>query len=99
MQRVPLKSSAIISAGYDPDERALELEYRSGHVYRYEDVPASVYEWLLRIENKGVFVRRMVAGRYVERAVAGPARPVAARDAPTLEQALRASIERLSDPD
>ena len=38
MQRERLKSKAVISAGYDASARELELEFRSGHVYRYENV-------------------------------------------------------------
>jgi hypothetical protein len=117
VQRQPLRSKAVISAGYDEAARELELEFRSGHVYRYENVPASVYAWLLRIQNKGGFVRRMSHGHYVERAVCaaeraayapaaegagqGEARGGAAGVAPlegSLEDTLRASLERLAKP-
>ncbi len=95
----------MVSAGYDEQALELELEFRSGHVYRYESVPPSVYAWLLRIENKGGFVRRMIHGRYVERVVPRSAPPepseMLASGAPlpnALEDALRASIERLGKP-
>lgn len=97
MQRERLVSNAILSAGYDPASGELELEFRSGHVYRYEGVPASVYDWLLRTRNKGAFVRRMVTGRYVERPVAVAA-PVGATPGASLEDALRASLEQLLEP-
>jgi len=96
-----LRSRAVISAGYDEQTLELELEFRSGHVYRYENVPPSVFEWLLRIENKGGFVRRMVQGRYVERAVPRSGGPPESEDpaAPdALEDALRASLDRLGKP-
>ena len=101
MERQPLKSKAVITAGYDESTGDLELEFRSGHVYRYEGVPASVYEWLLRVENKGGFVRRMVQGRYIEHALARtapPAAPGSPDRANTLEEALRASLDRLGKP-
>jgi hypothetical protein len=106
VQRERLKSKAVISAGYDPATLELELEFRSGHLYRYENVPASVYAWLLRIENKGGFVRRMIAGRYAERAVApsergasaSQSKPESLEDTPSLEDTLRASLDRLLDP-
>lgn len=92
----------MVSAGYDEQALELELEFRSGHVYRYENVPASVYAWLLRIENKGSFVRRMIHGHYVERAVPRSVPPepgeLPASGAPrsdALEDALRASLEQL----
>ena len=93
-QRLP--SNAILSAGYDEATRELELEFQSGHVYRYADVPPSVFDWLLRTKNKGGFVRRMISGRYGEHAV----REHLARDTSpgaesSLEDALRASLEHL----
>jgi hypothetical protein len=117
VQRQRLRSKAVISAGYDEATRELELEFRSGHVYRYENVPASVHAWLRRIQNKGGFVRRMIHGRYVERAVSSaegaahaPAReragegeaaegtPRTAELEDSLEDTLRASLERLAKP-
>jgi len=46
MQREPAKSSNVKSVGYDPDRMLLEVEFRSGAVYQYQGVPASVWmEW------------------------------------------------------
>jgi hypothetical protein len=102
VERQRLRSRAVVSAGYDEQALELELEFRSGHVYRYEGVPPSVYAWLLRIENKGGFVRRMIQGRYVERSVPRPPPgelPAAGPPPPdALEDALRASLERLGKP-
>jgi hypothetical protein len=96
VERQRLKSNAILSAGYDPAAQELELEFRSGHVYRYENVPASVFAWLLRTENKGGYVRRMITGQYVERAV--HAVREAGEGSVSLEDALRASLERATKP-
>jgi hypothetical protein len=91
VQRQPVESRALRSVGYDAEAEELELEFQSGQVYRYERVPASVYEWLLRARNKGIYVTRQISGRYVERAV-----PQTAGTPPdALEEALRASLERL----
>jgi hypothetical protein len=97
VQRERLESKAIVSAGYDEATGELMLEYRSGHVYRYEGVPASLYAWLLRTKNKGGFVRRMIAGRYGERSV-GAEPPPGTPPAPSLEEALLASLAQLSKP-
>ena len=87
MQRTPLKSRAVISAGYDPATRALELEFHTGRVYRYRDVPEGVYQFLLRTESKGGYVNRMIQDRYEFEEVsrAAPAQDVLA--------ALQASLE------
>ena len=102
VERQRLRSRAVVSAGYDEQARVLELEFRSGHVYRYEEVPPSVFDWLLRVENKGGFVRRMVQGRYVEHAVPRSGLPPASASegpgADALEDVLRASLEHLGKP-
>lgn len=64
MERVPLRSRAVVSAGYDVDTSTLELEFSSGRVYRFRSVPAGVYDWLLRVPNKGVYVSRNITGHY-----------------------------------
>jgi hypothetical protein len=64
MQRTPLKSRAVVSAGYDAESRVLELEFHNGRVYRYRDVPEGVYQFLMRTESKGGYVNRMIQDRY-----------------------------------
>lgn len=64
MQRKPLASTAVLSAGYDPSARELELEFRGGRVYRFRDVPQGVYDFLLRTPEKGRYVSRMISTRY-----------------------------------
>ena len=41
------------SVGYQPKSRILEIEFDSGAVYQYLEVPAKIYEQLLRAESKG----------------------------------------------
>jgi hypothetical protein len=64
MRRTPLASQAIVSAGYDPQAKILELEFRNGRIYRYLGVPPGVYEFLLRTPSKGGYVNRMIDGHY-----------------------------------
>src|SRR5207247_1423708 len=89
MERVPLRSRAVASVGYDADTRALVVEFSSGRVYRFRDVPASVYDSLLRVPNKGVYVARSINGRYEYEDVTRPAVPEEAND---LEGLLQASL-------
>ena len=44
MERQYVSSSNIASIGYDPDNLVLEIEFLSGAVYQYYDVPQSVYD-------------------------------------------------------
>jgi hypothetical protein len=69
VERQPVQSGALASVGYDLEAEALEIEFRSGRVYRYEQVPPSVHDWLLRAPNKGIFVTRQIVGRYPERSL------------------------------
>ena len=89
--RQPVLSTALASVGYDAETGELQIEFRSGRVYRYVGVPNAMHAWLLRTRNKGVFVAHHLSGRYGEQSL-----PDARRSPePALEQALRASLERL----
>jgi hypothetical protein len=87
MERSPLASRTVLSAGYDAERQVLELEFSSGRVYQYDGVPPATYDWLLRTSSKGGFVTRMINGRYPYRDV------TQAKSEPVdLEAALRASL-------
>jgi hypothetical protein len=53
MRRKPVDSTTMRSVGYQPKSRILEIEFDSGAVYQYLEVPARIYEQLLRAESKG----------------------------------------------
>ena len=89
MERMPLESRAVASAGYDAESSTLEVEFSSGRVYRFSNVPAAVYDWLLRVPNKGVYVARNITGRYSYEDVTS--QPVA-EDAADLEALLEGSL-------
>ena len=74
MIRRPVSSSNIASVGWQPDggtqnEGTLEVEFHSGHVYRYDAVPEDVYEALLGASSVGRFLNYSVIGQYDERRV------------------------------
>ncbi|HEX2225068.1 MAG TPA: KTSC domain-containing protein [Thermoanaerobaculia bacterium] len=64
MQRQRVDSSAIQSVGYDPEEQVMEVEFQSGSVYEYRDVPATLYESFLAASSKGRFLSRNIKGRF-----------------------------------
>ncbi|MFB6125419.1 MAG: KTSC domain-containing protein [Halanaeroarchaeum sp.] len=55
MKREPVESSIIESVGYDPDEQVLEIEFKEGGIYRYSEVPESVYRGLLAVDSHGSY--------------------------------------------
>lgn len=64
MERTPLNSRVIASAGYDAQKNILEIEFRRGAVYHYFDVPQSVFDWLLKVPSKSAFLERNIKGHY-----------------------------------
>ncbi len=53
MRRTAVDSSTMRSVGYNSAEKVLEIEFTSGVVYQYLDVPVAVFEKLMRAESKG----------------------------------------------
>jgi hypothetical protein len=58
-----LDSSLLKAAAYSPDQ-TLELQFRSGAVYRYFSVPAPVFEDLIIASSKGNYFNRNVRMRF-----------------------------------
>ena len=59
-----VSSSMINQIGYDKSTGSLRVEFVGGAVYRYLDVPHSVYQDLLVAESKGKFLNRNIKGQY-----------------------------------
>ena len=64
MRRVPVDSSVIATVGYDPDDRILEVEFRTGRLYHYFDVPASRYAALMAAESIGHYFNVAIRDKY-----------------------------------
>ena len=64
MERKPVQSSMFLSVGYDRREKLLEVEFVSGRVYQYLDVPASEYRDLMRAESKGSYFNNHIRECY-----------------------------------
>jgi hypothetical protein len=62
MERVPVVSSALRSVGYR--DGTLEIEFVSGNVYRYFDVPERVHDELVRADSEGEFFNAHVRDRF-----------------------------------
>ena len=67
MQRQHVKSDSIISVGYDRSERAVEVEFTGGVVYRYAGVPVYVYRELLDAPSISDYVSTVLKPRYKSR--------------------------------
>ena len=64
MRRQRVDSESVVSAGFEPGDRTLEIEFVNGGVYRYFDVPVAVWNAFQRADSKGRFVNFMVKPNY-----------------------------------
>jgi hypothetical protein len=64
MPRLDLHSTSIRAVAYQEQEALLELEFRSGAVYRYFGVPTQSYQALLRAESKGGYFNSHIRNRF-----------------------------------
>ena len=55
MLRNPIISTSIAGIGYDPNQLTLEIEFLEGEIYKYYDVPVSVYLNLVNAPSRGRF--------------------------------------------
>lgn len=63
-ERTPVVSSSIASIGYGKSTKALEVEFRSGAIYRYLDVPETVANDFIRAKSKGHYFSTTIRGVY-----------------------------------
>lgn len=64
MQRTPVFSSNLRSAGYDPSTRRLEIEFHKGTLYVYSGVPESIYRGLMEAPSKGTYHHYYIRDSY-----------------------------------
>lgn len=60
MEREQVESSQIKSIGYEPQNYALEIEFKGGSVYRYDNVPGDQYQGLMSAESKGTYFGKFI---------------------------------------
>ena len=64
IKREPVHSTALAAVGYSKDLHALEIEFVNGAIYRYCDVPPSLYRDLLASDSKARFYDRNIRGQF-----------------------------------
>lgn len=64
MNRLPITSSNINSAGYDSDTFTLEVEFNSGGIYQYNDVPEEVYSEFIQADSQGIYFNAHIRNVY-----------------------------------
>jgi len=75
MERIPIKSSQLLSIGYDPSTQTLEIEFRpsradgASSVYQYSDVRPEVWDAFHRADSQGSFFYKHIKGIYAYKKV------------------------------
>lgn len=64
MERYSVASSNIASIGYDADTDTLEVEFLSGAIYQYYNVPQNMYDQLMQAGSKGRFLNTYIKNAY-----------------------------------
>ena len=62
MERIYVSSSNISSIGYDESQMVLEVEFLSGGIYQYYDIPYETYERFINAESHGKFFHAYIKG-------------------------------------
>lgn len=60
MRRQPVTSSTMRSVGYAADQATLEIEFTSGAVYRYVEVPPATHAQLLTADSLGAYFNKNI---------------------------------------
>jgi len=64
IKRVAVNSTNLRSIGYHRGLRLLEIEFQSGSIYRYRNVPLNTYGALMGADSKGRHFSQQIRGRY-----------------------------------
>lgn len=63
-KRIPVESEYLASIGYDSSNQVLEIEFQRGEIYRYQDVPATVYADLMNAKSHGKYFNSNIKDIY-----------------------------------
>ena len=64
MERYSVASSNIASIGYDAGTETLDVEFLSGAIYQYYNVPQNMYDQLIQAGSKGRFLNTYIKNAY-----------------------------------
>lgn len=64
MERKKVSSNDIFSIGYNSFSNILEIEFNSGGIYQYFEVPNNIYTSLMSASSHGKFFHRYIKNIY-----------------------------------
>ena len=57
-------STSVAAAAYNASARLLQIQFCSGTVYQYSEVPPETYRQLLQAPSKGTYFNQAIRGRF-----------------------------------
>jgi hypothetical protein len=63
-QHASFDSSVLAAAAYDGEQSMLQLDFRSGALYRYFDVDCCIWEALFAAASKGTFFHQAIRDHF-----------------------------------
>lgn len=64
MERTAVQSSNIASIGYNQNTSTLQIEFNSGRVYEYYDVPDEIHQGLVAAGSAGSYFHSQIKNSY-----------------------------------
>ena len=64
MIRTEVTSSDLLSVGYDSINKILEIEFHSGGVYQYDNVPPHIHDELMCAGSHGKYFAAMIKNNF-----------------------------------
>ncbi len=71
IERLPIDSSNLKAVGYDEARRVLSVEFVSGSIFHYYDVPITVFEEMGSAESRGAFYAKQIRGKFTGKPMTG----------------------------
>jgi hypothetical protein len=86
-------SKAIARFAYDPDAQRLFIDFKTGGVYAYQDVPRAVFAGFREAQSKGQFFQTAIRDRFQGRRLApGEVAAIERRPARGTDSGMRESV-------
>lgn len=64
MNRKPVRSTNIVSIGYDSDTSVLEIEFYSREVYQYTNIPQRLFDDFMTSQSLGRYFAQNIKGKF-----------------------------------
>ena len=64
MNRLQVRTSGLRSVGYEPIKHTLEVEFNSGEIIQYFNVPEKIFQGLMRTEFQEKYFGALIKNFY-----------------------------------